>query len=59
MRKFLLTLVMVVGVVSPAVATWWLTNRKASWTDTYNALISSTTPTSNQWLTGRYLFINS
>ena len=44
---------------SPAVATWWLTNRKATWIDTYNALISSTIPTSNQWLTGRYLFINS
>lgn len=44
---------------TPAVATWWLTNRKSSWSDTYNALISSTTPTSNQWLTGRYLFINS
>ena len=44
---------------TPAVAGWWLTNRKASWTDTYNALISSTVPTSNQWLTGRYLFINS
>lgn len=44
---------------TPAIASWWLANRKASWTDTYNALISSTSSASNQWLTGRYLYLNS
>jgi len=43
-----------------AVSAWLSLNRGANWTATYNNLLTSASGTAkNQWLSGRYLFINS
>ena len=43
-----------------AVSAWLSLNRGADWTATYNNLLTSASGTAkNQWLSGRYLFINS
>lgn len=39
-----------------AMAGWWLKNLKSTFQETYNSLVSTTTA-SNNWLTGRYVFI--
>jgi hypothetical protein len=36
---------------------WWVLNYKGTYADTYNWLASSSIPTSNSWLTGRYVKI--
>jgi hypothetical protein len=41
-----------------AVSAWWTLNRKATWQETYDFLSASSTTASNEWLSGRYLFIN-
>jgi len=40
-----------------AVTGFWTLNRKESWKATYDYLSSVSIPTSNQWLTGKYIFI--
>lgn len=34
---------------------WWLLNRKSSFDETYQWLVSSSTTASNEWLTGKYI----
>ena len=38
-----------------AMSGWWSLNRKATWQDTYNYMVSTSTPASNEWLTGKYV----
>ena len=38
-----------------SLSAWWLLNRKTSFDATYNSLMATTVPTSNEWLTGRYI----
>ena len=38
-----------------AMSGWWSLNRKATWQDTYNYMVSISTPASNEWLTGKYV----
>ena len=40
-----------------SISGWWLLNRKASFADTYNALMSVTSTASNEWTTGKYVLI--
>lgn len=40
-----------------AVTGFWTLNRKQSWKATYDYLASVSIPTSNQWLTGKYIYI--
>jgi hypothetical protein len=38
-----------------AMSGWWSLNRKATWQDTYNYIVSTSTTASNEWLTGKYV----
>ena len=40
-----------------AVSAWWALNRKASWQETFDYLAANSTTASNEWLTGKYIFI--
>ncbi|NBT46632.1 MAG: hypothetical protein EBT07_02265 [Actinobacteria bacterium] len=42
-----------------SIAAWWLLNRQTTFDATYNKIAATTTPTSNEWLTGKYVFIQS
>ena len=43
-----------------SIASWLILNKKETWDSTYqNLIVSSSGTASNQWLTGRYLLINS
>ena len=38
---------------------WWLLNRKATFGETFNALMATTTEIKNEFQTGRYITIDS
>ena len=38
-----------------AMSGWWSLNRKATWQDTYNYMVSTSTVANNEWLTGKYV----
>ena len=38
-----------------ALAGWWLLNRKATFDETFNAIMATTTETKNEFVTGRYV----
>lgn len=38
-----------------AMSGWWSLNRKATWQDTYNYMVSTSTAANNEWLTGKYV----
>ena len=38
-----------------AMSGWWSLNRKATWQDTYNYMVSTSTSANNEWLTGKYV----
>ena len=38
-----------------AMSGWWSLNRKATWQDTYNYMVSTSKPANNEWLTGKYV----
>ena len=40
-----------------AMSGWWSLNRKATWQDTYNFMVASSTTANNEWLTGKYVAI--
>lgn len=42
-----------------ALAGWWLLNRKATFDETFNALMATTTEIKNEFQTGRYITIDS
>jgi hypothetical protein len=42
-----------------AMAGWWLLNRKATFDETFNALMATTTEIKNEFQTGRYITIDS
>ena len=43
------------STATASLAGWWLLNRKSSFDETYNWLVSSSVSTSNEWLSGRYI----
>jgi hypothetical protein len=42
-----------------SIAAWWLLNRQTTFDATYNKIAATTAPASNEWLTGKYVFIQS
>jgi len=38
-----------------AMSGWWSLNRKATWQDTYNFMVTTSKPASNEWLSGKYV----
>jgi len=40
-----------------AMSGWWSLNRKATWQDTYNYMVSTSTSANNEWLTGKYVLL--
>lgn len=43
------------STATASLTAWWALNRKASFDDTYKALVASSIPTSNEWLSGKYI----
>ena len=41
-----------------ALAGWWLLNRKATFDETFNSIMATTTEAKNEFVTGRYVTIN-
>lgn len=41
-----------------AMAGWWVLNQKANYADTYNFMVSTSKPASNEWLSGKYVPIS-
>jgi hypothetical protein len=40
---------------SAALAGWWLLNKKATFDETFKAIIATTTEAKNEFVTGRYV----
>jgi hypothetical protein len=40
-----------------AMSGWWSLNRQATWQATYNFMVASATVASNDWLTGKYIYV--
>jgi hypothetical protein len=40
-----------------AMSGWWSLNRQANWQATYNFMVASATVASNDWLTGKYIYV--
>jgi len=47
------------STATAAVAAWWLLNRKETFDATYKYISDNSTVASNEWFTGKYIFIDS